>query len=209
MDLLDGGIQDDHVFYAKVYSLGHKLSRHIGDNGGREYCLLCGNARAEGQRYFLLKSKASYQDLKAIKTFPIFNMGRYKGGLIAVQKNKRIFPFKDLAARTIGYYNENAGAAVGLEGAYGDYINGETGKRLVQRIAGGVWMPVNEDAEIAPKDGADIISTIDINMQDLAQNALKKQLIKSEADFGTVVVMEVETGNIKAIANYTLDDGEY
>ncbi|WP_353138137.1 penicillin-binding protein [Pseudopedobacter sp.] len=209
MDLLAGGIQDDHVFYEKVDSLGYKLSRHFGDKSGREYSRLLRNARAEGQRYFLLKRKASYQDLKAIKTFPIFNMGRYKGGLIAVQKNKRIFPFKDLAARTIGYYNENAGAAVGLEGAYGDYINGETGKRLVQRIAGGVWMPVNEDAEIAPKDGADIISTIDINIQDLAQNALKKQLIKSEADFGTVVVMEVETGRIKAIANYTRVGEEY
>ena len=209
MDLLAGGIQDNHVFYEKVDSLAYSLSKHFGDKSEREYARLLRNARAEGQRYFLLKRKASYQDLKAVKTFPIFNMGRYKGGLISVQKNKRIFPFKDLAARTIGYYNENAGAAVGLEGAYGDYINGETGKRLVQRIAGGVWMPVNEDAEIAPKDGADIISTIDINIQDLAQNALKKQLEKSEADFGTVVVMEVETGRVKAIANYTKVGAEY
>ena len=209
MDLLAGGIQDNHVFYEKVDSLAYNLSKHFGDKSEREYARLLRNARAEGQRYFLLKRKASYQDLKAVKTFPIFNMGRYKGGLISVQKNKRIFPFKDLAARTIGYYNENAGAAVGLEGAYGDYINGETGKRLVQRIAGGVWMPVNEDAEIAPKDGADIISTIDINIQDLAQNALKKQLEKSEADFGTVVVMEVETGRVKAIANYTKVGAEY
>lgn len=209
MDLLAGGIEDDKIFFSKVDSLADKLASYFGDKSSRDYSRQLRNARQDGQRYLLLKRKVSYQDLKSLRKFPIFNLGRYKGGMIAVQQNKRIFPFRDLAARTIGYYNENASAAVGLEGAYGDYINGETGKRLVQRIAGGVWMPVNEDAEIAPKDGADIISTIDINMQDLAQNALKKQLIKSEADFGTVVVMEVETGNVKAIANYTLDDGEY
>ncbi|WP_304068137.1 penicillin-binding protein [Pedobacter glucosidilyticus] len=208
MDLLAGGIKEDKVFYEKVDSLAYRLAAHFKDKPGFKYARLLRDAREEGERYFLIKRNVSYQDLKALKKFPIFNLGRYKGGMIAVQQNKRIFPFRDLAARTIGYYNANAGAAVGLEGAYGDYINGETGKRLVQRIAGGVWMPINEDAEIAPKDGADIISTIDINMQDLAQNALKKQLIKSEADFGCVVVMEVETGKIKAIANYTRDGEE-
>ena len=118
-------------------------------------------------------------------------------------KTKEFFLFRILAARTIGYKNENVANAVGLEGAYGEYINGETGKRLVQRIAGGVWMPVNEEAEIAPKDGADIISTIDINMQDLAQSALKKQLIASDAHHGSVILMEVATGEVRAVANYT------
>ncbi|MDA9555062.1 transpeptidase family protein [Pelobium sp.] len=210
MDMLAGGIEDDQVFYAKVDSLADDLANYFKDKTGREYARLLRNARQEKERYLLLKRSVSYQDLKAMKKFAIFNMGRYKGGMIAVQQNKRILPFRDLASRTIGYYNANSRAAVGLEGAYGDYINGETGKRLVQRIAGGVWMPVNEDEEIAPKDGADIISTIDVNMQDLAQNALKKQLIKSAADFGCVMVMEVKTGEIKAIANYTkVGEDEY
>lgn len=209
MDLLAGGIEDDKVFYEKVDSLAYKLASYFNDKTGRQYSRLLRDAREDGQRYFLIKRNITYQDLKALKKFPIFNMGRYKGGMIAVQQNKRILPFRDLAARTIGYHNANAGAVVGLEGAYGEYINGETGKRLVQRIAGGVWMPVNEDAEIAPKDGADIISTIDVNLQDLAQSALKKQLIKSEADFGCVIVMEVETGEIKAIANYTKVEDDY
>jgi cell division protein FtsI (penicillin-binding protein 3) len=203
MDLLAGGIEDNYVFFSKVDSLAASLSNYFKDKSEREYSRALRNARQEKQRYFLVKRNISYQDLKAVKKFPIFNMGRYKGGMIAVQENKRILPFRDLAYRTIGYYNVHSNAAVGLEGAYGDYINGETGKRLVQRIAGGVWMPVNEDAEIAPKAGADVISTIDVNMQDLAQNALKKQLIKSAADFGCVLVMEVKTGEIKAIANYT------
>ncbi|WP_017259666.1 penicillin-binding protein [Pedobacter arcticus] len=203
MDLLAGGIEDKEVFFSKVDSLAAKLSGYFKDKTEREYSRALRNARQDKQRYFLVKRNISYQDLKAIKKFPIFNMGRYKGGLIAVQENKRILPFRDLAYRTIGYYNVHSTAAVGLEGAYGDYINGETGRRLVQRIAGGVWMPVNEDAEIAPKAGADVISTIDVNIQDLAQNALKKQLIKSAADFGCVLVMEVKTGEIKAISNFT------
>ena len=203
MDLLAGGIEDKEVFFSKVDSLAAKLSFYFKDKTEREYSRALRNARQDGQRYFLVKRNISYQDLKAIRKFPIFNMGRFKGGLIPVQENKRILPFRDLAYRTIGYYNVNSTTAVGLEGAYGDYINGETGKRLVQRIAGGVWMPVNEDAEIAPKAGADVISTIDVNIQDLAQNALKKQLITSAADFGCVLVMEVKTGEIKAIANFT------
>jgi cell division protein FtsI (penicillin-binding protein 3) len=99
---------------------------------------------------------------------------------------------------------------VGLEGAYGNYINGESGKQLMQRVSGGFWVPVNSDAEIAPKDGADVIATIDINIQDLAQKALKKGLERSKAHHGAVIVMEVATGEIRAIANYTrVEEGVY
>ncbi|HEY0667254.1 MAG TPA: penicillin-binding transpeptidase domain-containing protein [Sphingobacteriaceae bacterium] len=202
MDLLAGGIADDDIFYEKVDSLAQKLSKFFGDKSASKYSRILREARTERSRYLLVKRRVTHQDLKIIRQFPIFNMGRYKGGLIAVQQNKRIMPFRTLAARTIGYKNENV-QPVGLEGAYGSYIDGESGKRLMQRIAGGIWMPVNRDIEIAPKDGSDIISTIDINMQDVTQRALEKQLIKSNADHGTVILMEVATGEIRAIANYT------
>ena len=209
MDMLAGGIEKDDVFNEKVDSLASKLSGFFDDKSAKQYSRMLRNARRERGRYVLLRRKVSHQDLKTIRKFPIFNLGRYKGGLIVVQQNKRIMPFKALAARTIGYKNANV-QPVGLEGAYGDYIDGESGKRLMQRIAGGVWMPVNQDIEIAPKDGADIISTIDINMQDVAQRALQKQIIKSQADFGCVVLMEVATGEIRAVANLTkVSDGVY
>ncbi|MXV52771.1 PASTA domain-containing protein [Pedobacter sp. HMF7647] len=209
MDLLAGGIEKDDVFYEKVDSLAYKMSAFFGDKSARQYSRMLREARRERSRYFLIRRKVTHNELSKIKKFPIFNLGRYKGGLITVQMNKRILPFQTLAARTIGYKNENV-QPVGLEGAYGRYIDGETGKRLMQRIAGGIWMPVNRDIEIAPKDGADIISTIDINMQDVAQNALLKQLEKSQADHGCVVMMEVATGEIRAIANYTRTvDGDY
>lgn len=209
MDMLAGGIEKDQVFYEKVDSLAYCMSRLFKDKTEREFASLLRRGRKQGSRYLLIRRNVSHQDLAQIKKFPIFNMGRYKGGLIPVQQNKRIKPFDDLAARTIGYRNDNV-QPVGLEGAYGVYMNGESGRRLMQRIAGGVWMPVNKDIEIAPQDGSDIISTIDVNMQDVAQNALLNQLIKSNAHHGCVIVMEVKTGEVRAIANYTkVSDGAY
>ncbi|MVN90123.1 penicillin-binding protein [Mucilaginibacter aquatilis] len=210
MDMLAGGIEDDKVFYDKVDSLAYKMSAFFGDKSAGDYSRALREARREKRRYQLVRRRVSYQDLKKIRKFPIFNMGRYKGGLIIVQQNKRILPYRSLAARTIGYKNENIKNPVGLEGAYADYIEGESGKRLMQRIAGSVWMPVNPDNEIAPKEGADIISTIDVNFQDVTQNALLKQLIKSNADHGAAILMEVSTGEIRAVANYSkVADGEY
>jgi len=209
MDMIAGGIEKDELFYAKVDSLAMKLSAFFKNKSASEYARLLKKARQEKSRSLLIKKDVSYQDLKVIKQFPLFNIGRH-GGLIATQKNKRILPFKDLAKRTIGYVNENVKNVVGLEGAYGNYINGESGKRMMQRVSGGFWVPINSDAEIAPKDGADVISTIDINMQDLAQSALEKQLKKSKAHHGAVIIMEVETGEIRAVANFTqVAEGEY
>ena len=209
MDMLAGGVEKNEVFFEKVDSLASRLSNFFGDKSARQYSRILRDARRDSSRYVLLKRNVSYQDLKIIRKFPIFNMGKYKGGLISVQQNKRILPFKTLAARTIGYKNKNV-QPVGLEGAYGDYIDGESGKRLMQRIAGGVWMPVNQDIEISPKDGADIIATIDVNMQDLAQRALLKQLKVSDASHGSVILMEVATGEIRAIANFSkVAKGEY
>ena len=210
MDMFAGGILEDRVFYAKVDSLATALSTFFGDKTPKEYARYLRKARQDSARYVLIKRNISYQNLKVVRTFPIYKIGLNSGGLIPVSQNKRILPFKYLAARTIGYKNENVKNGVGLEGAYSEYINGESGRQLMQRISGGTWIPVNREVEIAPKDGADIISTIDVNMQDLAQNALEKQLIKSNAHHGAVIVMEVATGEIRAVANFTkVADGVY
>ncbi len=211
MDLLAGGIEKDKVFYEKVDSLAASLSQLYPEKSTKEFSRMLREARKDSSRYQLIRRRVTHTELKKIKKFPIFKMGKYKGGLIVLQQNKRILPFKSLAARTIGYKNENVKNPVGLEGAFADYINGETGKRLMQRIPGGVYMPVNNgEEEIPAKDGADIISTLDVNYQDVAQDALKKQLIKSNAHHGSVVLMEVATGEIRAIANFTrTKEGEY
>jgi cell division protein FtsI (penicillin-binding protein 3) len=211
MDMFAGGIVEDKSFYSKVDSLAASLANLYPDHSERYYSRMLREARKDSSRYQLIRRKVTFQELKQIRKFPIFSMGKYKGGLIVQQQNKRILPFRSLAARTIGYKNENVKNPVGLEGAYANYIDGENGRRLMQRIAGGVYVPVNDDEdEVTAKDGADIISTINVNFQDVAQKALKKQLDSIQADFGTVVLMEVATGEVRAIANFTrTKEGEY
>ncbi len=204
-------VEDNDVFNAHVDSLAIRLSKFFGDKSSRQYLVQLKEARAKKQRYVLLKRAVSHQDLKELRKFPLFKTfkegkQRYSSSLIAVRENKRILPFTNLAARTIGYKNTKGDTVrVGLEGAYGDYIEGRSGVQLMQRIAGGVWIPVNREMEVAPTDGSDIIATIDVNMQDMAQRALEKQLIESDADNGCVVLMEVKTGEVRAIANFTRD----
>ncbi len=199
----------NEIFDTQVDSLAFYLAEMFKDKTANEYERKLISARKKKDRYLLLKRSVTYLQLKKIKTFPIFKLGKNKGGLLVIQKNKRVQPFKTLASRTIGYKVQGV-QPVGLEGAFDKELGGQSGKRLMQRIAGGVWMPLNEEDEIASKNGYDIITTIDVNIQDVAQKALNQQLIKHDADHGCVVLMEVETGEIKAIANLTrMEKGIY
>jgi cell division protein FtsI (penicillin-binding protein 3) len=126
-----------------------------------------------------------------------------------VERNRRYKPFQILAERTIGYSVEGV-APVGLEGSFDRILAGTSGKRLMQKVSGGVWIPINDENEIEPENGKDIIATLDVNIQDVAEDALHKALVKHNAQYGTAVLMEVETGEIKAIANLTkMPDGSY
>ncbi|GAB4249090.1 MAG: penicillin-binding protein [Vicingaceae bacterium] len=199
----------DEIFYKEIDSLSLMLSSLFKDKSKYDYKKELVNARKKGSRYHLIKRNVKYTDLKKIKRFPIFRRGKYKGGLVYIQKNKRVRPFKILAARTIGYEREGI-KPVGLEGAYSAYLKGVNGKRLMQKIAGGIWMPINDENEIEPIDGSDIYTTIDVNVQDVAENALLTQLEMHQADHGCVVLMEVATGEIKAIANLKrTSNGDY
>lgn len=190
----------DEVFSEGVDSLAYQLAGLFNDKSKSQYKSELVNARKKGARYHLIKRNVKYTELKELKQFSIFNRGKFKGGLIFMQQNKRVRPFKILAARTIGYEREGV-RPVGLEGAYSKDLSGVDGKRLMQKIAGGIWMPISDENEIEPLDGSDIYTSIDVNIQDVAESALLKQLEKQEADHGCVALMEVETGEIKAIAN--------
>lgn len=199
----------DDVFEENIDSLAWNLSELFKDKSFATYRSQLINARQKGERYHLIRRKVKYTELKVLKRFPIFRRGKYKGGFIFIQQNKRERPFRILAARTIGYQREGI-MPVGLEGAYHEVLKGVDGRRLMQKIAGGVWMPVGDENEIEPEDGKDIYTTIDVNIQDVAESALLKQLQKQEADHGTVILMEVKTGAIKAIANLKRNDnGSY
>ncbi|MES2591428.1 MAG: penicillin-binding protein [Bacteroidota bacterium] len=206
MDVNTDAITND-IFYDNVDSLAYSFSKMFKDKTQKEYKKVLVRARKDGDRWVTLQRGVSYTELQIIKKFPLLRKGRNKGGFTYIQTNKRERPFQNLAARTIGKYNEaGTGKSYGLESAYNSYLQGESGHRLMQKIAGGVWKPINDENEIALEDGADVISTIDINIQDVAESSLKNCLKKNGAAYGCLILMEVKTGEIKAIANLTRKD---
>ncbi len=199
MDMVAEAITED-LFMENVSPLADSLAILFDSKSANTFKRDLIAARRDSSRYYLVKREVSYNQLQRLKKFPLFNRGRYKGGFIYEQYSKRERPFRVLAARTIGYDRENA-KPVGLEGAYSVELKGVDGLQLKKRMAGGHWKPVRDGNEIEPQDGCDLYTTIDINIQDVAESALLKQLQENNADHGCVVLMEVETGYIKAIAN--------
>jgi len=170
-------------------------------------------ARSTKNRYYLVARNLSYTEYMKIKRFPLFNKGAYRGGIITEQKTVREHPIGLVAERTIGYERIRPNGTPdgkGIEWAFRDYLNGKDGKRLMQKMAKGQWKPIRDENEVEPQDGFDIISTIDVYIQDIAHHALLKQLEYYEADHGCVVVMETKTGEVKAISNLGRDkNGQY
>jgi cell division protein FtsI (penicillin-binding protein 3) len=196
----------EKFYRANRDSLALLLSELFHDKSPREYLRILNKARKDNDRYVLLKRNVSYKDLQSLKTFPIFRKGK-RGGLVTLQTNRRERPFQMLAGRTIGMSRLGV-KPVGLEGAFDSVLMGVSGKRLMQKIAGDVWRPINDENEVEPKDGSDLYTTIDINLQDVATHALLKTLQKNDASHGCAVLMEVKTGEIKAIANLTRSNND-
>lgn len=187
------------LFYTHLDSLAVALSVLFKDQSTAAYrkqLLLGYNRKA---RYYALKKHLSFEQYKALRSFPLINQGRNKSGFIVEVNSKRLNPFGLLANRTIGLARRNA-QNVGLERTYDSLLKGESGSKLVRYIAGGVSVPV-EGYEVEPENGKDIITTIDVNIQDITENALLRMMIENECTNGTAVVMEVATGKVKAIAN--------
>lgn len=190
-------------FSEHIKPLSDSLSVMFGKSSGYFQSKLQ-KARNTRNRYLLIARKLSYTEYMRIKSFPLFNKGAYKGGLIVEQKTVRSHPIGLVAERTIGYERANADGTPngkGLEYAFREHINGKSGHRWMQKIAKNQWKPIGDENELEPQDGCDIVSTIDVYIQDIAHHALLKQLEYYEADHGCVVVMETNTGEIKAISN--------
>ena len=195
----------DELFNSKVDSLAQGISNILGKSSKHNIKSKLIRARKKGKRYELLSRNVTYDQLKELRQLPIFRRGKYRGGLITIPKTTRIMPYKELAARTIGYEIKKENLYVGLEGAYSDVLTGKNGKMMMRRINHGDWVPIHNQFEVEPKDGLDIVTTLDVNIQDIAEAALLQQLQKDTADQGCAVVMEVKTGHIKAIANLRYD----
>lgn len=216
MDLGADGLTDE-LFNENIDSLSLRLSKMFRTKTKDEYKEWLINERNKGEkgnRYLLIARKVSYNQLKELKSFPLYRNGSNVGGMIVDPISKRIRPFGILAARTIGYERQDPDhpqfiTRVGIEGAFSSLLNGVDGKQLMRKT-GGRWKAVSDKYDVIPEDGADVFSTIDIRLQNVAENALLNQLKKYKAKSGCVVLMEVETGYIKAIANLSKEsDSSY
>ncbi len=207
---IDPTLSKDEVFRKGIDSLSLHLARYYRDKSATEYKQLLKDARASGRQYIVVNRKQiNYQTKKEMSKWPIFREGRYKGGVIFEKIDVRYRPFSNLSQRTVGYVNED-GQGAGLEYSFDDVLGGKDGEALFQKIAGSTWKPVFDGNNVKAINGLDIHTTIDINLQDVAETSLYRAMKLHNADEGTVVVMEVKTGHIKAISNLSSDGhGEF
>ena len=197
----DATLPKDEIFNKGIDSLALCLSSFFKDKSKTEYKRMLQDARAAGRQYVIINRKqVDYQDKKTMMTWPIFREGRLRGGAIFEKVDVRYRPFSNLSRRTVGFINENDKGA-GLEYSFNKELAGQDGYAYYQKIAGGIWKPVFDANNVKAENGLDIQTTLDINLQDVAETALHKAMLAHNADDGLVVVMEVKTGEVKAISN--------
>lgn len=197
-----GMTEDD--FNNNIDSLGQCLATYVDNTytaGG--WVTFLKERRDSGSRYVLIKRKATFAEKDFIAQFPLFKLGQMRGGLIVEQHSERRRPFGILAQRTVGYVERVGAKPVGLEASFDQWLGGEAGKQLMFQVdkVNDIRIPVDSLALIEPKSGGDVVTNIDINMQDLTEEALLRAVNYHDAEWGTAVVMEVATGKVKAIAN--------
>lgn len=208
MDMMADGLREKNARVYKKYidSFAIRMSQYFGDKTPKQYKASLDEAFNNKNRYFLIRKRMSFEDYKTFREFPLVKLGKNKSGIIVEETSKRIAPFGLLANRTVGlsreYINSDGKIKkmnVGLEMSYDSLLNGQNGQRLVRYISGGA-VPV-EGFQVEPENGKDIYTTLDVNMQDITENALLRMMMQSQAQYGTCILMETKTGKIKAIAN--------
>jgi cell division protein FtsI (penicillin-binding protein 3) len=201
----DATIPKDEVFRKGVDSLAWHLAVFFRDRSQNDYKRMLIDARETGKQYIIInRRKINFQEKKMMRGWPIIREGRLRGGAIFEKVDVRYMPFSNLGRRTIGFINENDRGA-GLEYSFREHLGGQDGYAYYQKIAGGVWKPIFDANNVKAVDGLDLQTTLDINLQDVAETALHKAMVQHDADDGMIVVMEVQTGEVKAITNLSTD----
>jgi len=196
-------------FKENIDSLSNDLADLFKDHSAVEYKKILQEGYKNEDRYYFLEKNISYQQYQEMKKFPLVRLGKNKSGFIAVDENIRLNPYNLLAYRTIGLDRANA-QKIGLESSYDSVLKGKDGNRLVRYIAGGVSVPIEGGLETDAENGKDIITTLDVFIQAVTENALMKMMIGNDAEHGCAIVMETKTGKIKAMANLgKRSDGNY
>ncbi len=209
---MDLTVPSNDLFRNGIDSLAIYLSRDLSlDRTPSEWKNRLVKGRRDGKRYFLIKKKVNVDQLKRLKKYPILREGRFGGGLIVNAEHRRIKPYKEFASRTIGLVRDNA-RNVGLEAYFDEVLKGDSTQVLMKKVTYGktAWIPLVDVEKFQPQSGKDIRTTINIDMQDIVHNELLKRVKELDAKAGCAVLMEVKTGAIKAISNFSRrEDGSY
>ncbi len=184
------------------------MARNFKKRNKQEWAAKLIQLRKSGHRYYTLLTDLSFDKIKQVKTWPLIREDKYKGGFWTIEEGKRMYFMGEMAKRAIGYTKN--GVNVGLEGAFDSMLKGQTVQIVEQRLPGNIWRPLKVGVGYEAENGKDIVTTLDTRFQDITQYALNKALVQHRADHGCAIVMEVATGQIKAIANLKRgQDGNY
>ena len=202
---------DSTLLANKIDSLCIQMSELFPKRTPAQWKAFFAEGMVKKNRHYKIGLNISLAEYNKMQKFVIFNQGLYKGGLIAEKKIRRERPFKELAGLMLGMANEEQGYFFGIEGAYNEYLRGVNGHQLVRRIHHGDWMPVNSEDDVEAQNGDDVITTFDIKLQDIVESALNHTLTENKAEQGCAILMDVETGYVKAMANLRLnhETGKY
>ena len=203
---LDATVPSRKLFESKVDSLALMLSKTVrSDKSYDQWRKDLRQARKKNNRYVYIAKGLSVDEMNMVRNFPIFRNGRYSGGYQEIRYGMRTKHYREMASRTLGEDRENA-QKVGLEGYYDRFLKGPTDRRLMKRVEDGIWIPVYDPSEAEMQKGDDIVTTLNVHLQDVVHSELEKALVKYEATRGVAVMMETKTGAIKAISNLTLSE---
>ena len=206
----DPSLVSEEEYSKGIDSLSYLLSKYYGDQSIKNYKRKINDARVSGRQYLVInRQHINYQTKKMMSEWPIFRLGKMKGGVIFEKTDRRYKPFSHLGDRTIGSLTEDKSrGTVGLEYSFNRQLAGKNGEALFQKFSGSNWKPVYDGSEVKQRNGYDVVTTLNVDLQDVVESALLGALMENDADYGCAVVMEVSTGEIKAISNLSKNKKE-
>ncbi len=205
------GEEREEYWIAQAEELAKALPGVLCEEGKDEayYKDLIFTGRRLKKRYVSIAKDIDHGTLEKLKALPLFCMGQYTSGMIVEKEETRQYPYEGLARRVIGYVrhnNDTNAKLIGIEGKYDYILHGKHGLEWQKVTDTKVMIPDVDSSVVDVTDGSDIRTTLDIDIQDIADKALRENVaVEEDITGGCVVVMEVETGAIRAMVNLQKD----
>ena len=203
------GREKEREWLGKARQLSERLAETYGDKTAREYYEMIASGRRNGRKYVRIGGQIDHGQLQEIKEFPLFNEGQNRGGIIVERYDTRQYPYGSLARRVIGYVKDNRSDGnnrIGIEGRYNYVLHGKEGVEWLRITDGMKRIPDYDSTSVKAENGLDVRTTLDIDIQDIADRALRQNIGDNpDIEGGCAIVMDVETGAIRAMVNLRRD----